>query len=60
MFGLGAFNLYNKLLVQSMADLENCNGDHIIETLFYPAYTYIHLTTFCTDKISSVLVQWYI
>jgi hypothetical protein len=21
-----------------MVDLENCNGEHIIETLFYPAY----------------------
>jgi hypothetical protein len=37
MFVLDAFNLYNKLLVQSMACLEKCNGEYITDTLFLPS-----------------------
>jgi hypothetical protein len=50
MFVLDAFNLYNKLLVWSMADPEKCNGEHIIETLFLPSIYFESLHTY-KDKI---------
>jgi hypothetical protein len=37
MFVLYIFKLYNKLLVQSMADPVKCNRGHIIETIFLPS-----------------------